>query len=417
MDAQGRARGGDVSAGDLSSVKPSPRRPHAQSAGTTAPSPSEGRRYSGPPPKASAPASAPARPYPALKLLPEARPLPMPRQDLAHAPARAPPGGGRHGAAPADSDRRRAGHRRRRRGGPVPGARPRRLTVMEWVTLVLSTVLSAWVGFGFMSATAGFFAALGGRLAPGPPTAGGPPRRAHRDPAADLQRGPRPDPGGRAGDRRGPAPAGPAPRYDFFILSDTRDEAVARAEAAGLLRLRLRAGRRAAGLLSSPRRSTPTARPATSPTGSELRRRLRLHGGARRRQPDVGRDHGRGWPAAMDARPGRRPDPDRADDHQRRDPVRPRCSSSPAGSTARCSPGARPGGRARRATTGATTPSSGSPPSPSSAGLPQLTRPRAVRRPHPEPRLRRGGAAAPRAAGRCARRPTSAAATRRGRRP
>ena len=119
-----------------------------------------------------------------------------------------------------------------------------RLTVLEWATVVVSTLLSAWVGFGFMSATAGFFAALGSRLAPvsttsttalGPvpqgriaillPTYNESPGlilAAAEAIAEDLRR------------------LGLGARYDFFILSDTRDEAVAQREAAGVVRLRWR---------------------------------------------------------------------------------------------------------------------------------------------------------------------------------
>ena len=114
------------------------------------------------------------------------------------------------------------------------------LTPMEGVTLALSALLSVWVGFGFMSATAGFAVLLPKRAAaavaaPAAPIAA---RTAILLPTYNE------DPGlilsavqAIGEDLRRLALAG---RYDVFILSDTRDEAVARAEATGLLRLRMR---------------------------------------------------------------------------------------------------------------------------------------------------------------------------------
>ena len=114
------------------------------------------------------------------------------------------------------------------------------LSFMEWTTLALSTVLSAWVGYGFMSASAGFVATLAARAGAAAAPLDGPivSRTAillptyNEDPGLilaaaqaigeDLRR------------------LGLAALYDVFILSDTRDEQVARGEATGLLRLRLR---------------------------------------------------------------------------------------------------------------------------------------------------------------------------------
>jgi len=114
------------------------------------------------------------------------------------------------------------------------------VSLMEWTTIGLSTVLSAWVGYGFMSASAGFVATLASRAAAAAVSLDGPitSRTAillptyNEDPGLilaaaqaigeDLRR------------------MGLAALYDVFILSDTRDEQVARAEVAGLLRLRLR---------------------------------------------------------------------------------------------------------------------------------------------------------------------------------
>lgn len=115
------------------------------------------------------------------------------------------------------------------------------LTFSEMAVVALSVLLSGWVGFGFISAAAGFVAMLSGRgvapaVAPEPGNAGG--RTAillptyNEDPglilsavqaiAEDLRR------------------VGIEDRYDVYVLSDTREEVVARAEAVGLLRLRSR---------------------------------------------------------------------------------------------------------------------------------------------------------------------------------
>jgi membrane glycosyltransferase len=114
------------------------------------------------------------------------------------------------------------------------------ITVMEWVTLALSTALSAWVGFGFVSAAAGFVITLPKRAAVGAATPASPitSRTAILLPTYNE------DPGlilsalqAIGEDLTG---QGLAEFYDLFILSDTRDDTVARAEATGLLRLRLR---------------------------------------------------------------------------------------------------------------------------------------------------------------------------------
>ncbi|MBV9509868.1 MAG: glucans biosynthesis glucosyltransferase MdoH, partial [Caulobacteraceae bacterium] len=116
------------------------------------------------------------------------------------------------------------------------------LTAPEALTILLSTTLAGWVGFGFVSALAGFLAALAD-----PPAASAEAQDLasvgdltgrtaillpayNEDPglilaaveaiAADLAR------------------IGRGAPYDFFILSDTRDEAIAQAEATGVLRLR-----------------------------------------------------------------------------------------------------------------------------------------------------------------------------------
>jgi membrane glycosyltransferase len=121
------------------------------------------------------------------------------------------------------------------------GMRAGGLTVMEGVTLALSMALSAWVGFGFMSAAAGLGVAWRARGAqPATGTRPGASRTAillptfNEDPglvfsavqaiSEDLRRLEASD------------------LFDVFVLSDTRDSVIARAEATALLRVRLRLG-------------------------------------------------------------------------------------------------------------------------------------------------------------------------------
>ena len=185
------------------------------------------------------PAAASPTPYPALRSTPPPRGLAMPRQDLARA-AR---------AAPLAAERTAA-----RRVILIAGSlaiatlvgaalfhvlRRDGFTFLEGVTLALSVLLSGWVGFGFMSASAGFVALLSRRRIAA--SAAEAPIRAR---TAVLLPTYNEDPGLILAAVQAIAEEvgrlGLTERYDFFILSDTRDEAVARAEAAGLLRLRLR---------------------------------------------------------------------------------------------------------------------------------------------------------------------------------
>jgi membrane glycosyltransferase len=182
----------------------------------------------------------PSAPYPALRSTPAVSRLAMPRQDLRRAPPALPL--------------------------PAEGVAMRRLilvsgaiavaalvgavlfkvlsregfTFIEWATLAISVALSGWVGFGFVSATAGFLAALPRREALAAPAAALPitVRTAILLPTYNE------DPGlilaAAQAIAEEVARMGLADRHDVFILSDTRDEAIATAEATGLLRLRLR---------------------------------------------------------------------------------------------------------------------------------------------------------------------------------
>jgi membrane glycosyltransferase len=114
--------------------------------------------------------------------------------------------------------------------------------VLDWATILLSTLLSGWVGFGFMTAGAGFVICLTGKARA--PAAAEPGAIVGR--TAILMPAYNEDPGlilsaveAIAEDLRR---LGAEDKYDLFILSDTRDGAIARDEAAGLLRLRHRLG-------------------------------------------------------------------------------------------------------------------------------------------------------------------------------
>jgi membrane glycosyltransferase len=187
----------------------------------------------------SAPAAPPpADAGPAYSSMPRPAPLAMPRQDLRRAPRAAPIG-------PTIAHRWLL-----LIAGPLAIAAMVTAVLMrvlgqdglsgpEWAMVVLSTLLSGWVGFGFVSASAGFVAALGQRRVTAAITTAEVGARTaillpayNEDPglvlsaveaiAEDLRR------------------VGQAALYDLFILSDTRDPVLARCEAVGLLRLRQR---------------------------------------------------------------------------------------------------------------------------------------------------------------------------------
>jgi membrane glycosyltransferase len=113
-----------------------------------------------------------------------------------------------------------------------------RITVLEALTIALSVVLGAWLAFGVLSATAGFFVSLSERRREPAPT--GPPRGR----TAILLPTYNEDPGlilaGLEAMAEELEPLGLADACDLFVLSDTRDLSVARAEATGILRLRAR---------------------------------------------------------------------------------------------------------------------------------------------------------------------------------
>ncbi len=210
--------------------------------GGSAPTEQAATLYGPPPPLRTA--AAPARPKPApasdigYRAMPPHAPLSMPLQDLSARPARVRP--------------RRRFARLRERAILLAGSAAfaalyavvlsgvlgadGKITAWEGLTIVLSVLLSAWLAFGFISASAGFVTGF----AQGKPRLIRHPRPASRtailvpayneDPALVL-----------AGVE---AMAREAQRVDLpcdlFILSDTRDPQVARAEAIGAARLRAR---------------------------------------------------------------------------------------------------------------------------------------------------------------------------------
>lgn len=182
--------------------------------------------------------------YPALRSTPARARLPMPQQQLDRgASQRADgladdPGSGRHRAillvgafafAVAQTI-----------GLIAVLGRDGACSAWEVAAIVLTGLLSGWLAFGFISATAGFVTAFSAGRAPA--TAAVKPRHASR--TAVLLPVYNEDPGlvlaaiqAMAEEVRD---VGLAAACDFFILSDTRVEDVARAEATGLLRLRAR---------------------------------------------------------------------------------------------------------------------------------------------------------------------------------
>jgi membrane glycosyltransferase len=184
-------------------------------------------------------ASAVTRPFPPVRYDPAARPLAMPRQDLRESPA-AP----RLGADP--WPRRLALILGAALASGIVGALlldafgDRGLSALEATTVVLSVLLAGWIGFGFVSAAAGFVVAWRAPATPEAPPVTSLARTALLLPAYNE------DPGlifsaaqAMAEDL---ARLNLTARFDIFVLSDTRDEAVARAESAAYLRLKLRLG-------------------------------------------------------------------------------------------------------------------------------------------------------------------------------
>jgi membrane glycosyltransferase len=177
--------------------------------------------------------------YPALRFMPPRAPLPMAEQDLQAS---------EQDAGSLAEDRGLA----RRRATLILGAiafgvlngagltrvliRDGRLTPWELVTIVLSSLLGAWLAFGFISATAGFLVALRRPKPPRQACSGGAGRTAVLLPVYNE------DPGlvlaGILAMAEEVRDLGLAARCDFFVLSDTRKPEIARAEATGVLRAR-----------------------------------------------------------------------------------------------------------------------------------------------------------------------------------
>jgi membrane glycosyltransferase len=177
---------------------------------------------------------------PGLRCMPPPAPLRMPQQDLSTAPEMHAPAGARE----------RGGERAGlllalgAAVGLLQGAgltyvlgKDGAMTGWEAAIILLSTLLGAWMGFGFMSASAGFVVGFRSRPTASTvaPTAGD--RR-----TAVLLPAYNEDPGlilaavqSMAEDM---AAAGLAESCDVFILSDTRDPEIFTAEAIGVLRLR-----------------------------------------------------------------------------------------------------------------------------------------------------------------------------------
>jgi membrane glycosyltransferase len=181
-----------------------------------------------------------------MRSMPMRAPLPMPQQDLSVAPVLRDQG-------PRD-DHGLARNRMLLLAGALAfgllnGAglfdvltRDHLLTPWEVAAILLSSLLGAWLAFGFISATAGFVTGFKAAKARG--AAAGPGLDAGASRTAILLPVYNEDPGlvvsGIQAMAEEVREVGLAARCDFFILSDTRHEDVARAEAGGLLRVRSR---------------------------------------------------------------------------------------------------------------------------------------------------------------------------------
>jgi membrane glycosyltransferase len=180
--------------------------------------------------------------YPALRAMPAQASLAMPEQDFDQSPP-----------APAAASAEEPGLKRNRiilvagacgvalfegAGLSFVLGRDGLITPWELAAIVLSSLLGAWLGFGFVSASAGFVA--GWRTATRRAVASAPAvgRTAVLLPTYNE------DPGLIVAAVQAMAEevrdVGLSDRCDFFVLSDTRSEAVARAEATGIVRMRAR---------------------------------------------------------------------------------------------------------------------------------------------------------------------------------
>ena len=177
---------------------------------------------------------------PFFQSVPAAAPLAMPEQDLLTGPAR---------LAPLLEVRRRRAILLAAIGELTAGAgwvmadllEPGGFTLLDAGAFVLFVGLFAWTAFGFVSAAAGFVAAW----------AAARPRRPDPQPVvltrtALLLPTYNEDPGrvlaAVQAIREDLIGLGVSELYDVFLLSDTRDPAIARAEVVGMLRLRARLG-------------------------------------------------------------------------------------------------------------------------------------------------------------------------------
>ncbi len=199
------------------------------------------------PPRLSAPYAAAPRPsakgapYPFLRLAPDPMPLDMPTQDLGRVPEA---GVARPAAMPGPRWMVMAGAlliALVSAGLTMDVLRSGGFSAPEWLVIVLSFLLSGWIGFGFVTAAAGFVTLLAQRGAPAGTAAddeASGERTAilmpiyNEDPAQVLS--------AVQAIAEDLARIGARNHYDLYLLSDTRDEAIARAEAAGVIRLKAR---------------------------------------------------------------------------------------------------------------------------------------------------------------------------------
>ena len=243
------------------------------------------------------------------------------------------------------------------------------MTPLAWLVLGLFVSLFAWIALALISGICGFVSLLAGGGRPRSARARAAARRAHRPADAGLQRSAGAHHGGARDHPWRAAPARRAAAGSTSSSSATPPTPAAWiAEEAAFLTLRDRVGGRR--LLPPPAQEHRAQGRQHRRLGAALGRRLPAFPDPRRRQRHDRRLHRP--PGRRDgADPGCRADPDPAGDRRRPHAVRPHAAIR--------RPALRPADRARprlvaaarRAITGATTPSSAPAPSPTLPGCPR----------------------------------------------
>ncbi len=171
------------------------------------------------------------------------------------------------------------------------------VTIMEGMVLVLFVALLAWIAFSFASALAGFFVLLRREGNALPIRDDGPlPQLASRTAVLlpTYNENPHQLMARLRAILESVEATGQAERFDWFVLSDTRDPDIWIAEEQAFLELLRSLRHRAAVLPASPRQYRAEVRQYRR-VDHAVRRRLPVHDRARRRQPDVAAIPWCGW--------------------------------------------------------------------------------------------------------------------------